>query len=152
MLRENKIDMKWFALSLLGVVLVATVLWNLSISPLITQVTIIVLISIISLSWAFLGTPSSSNPQSKHNDISYRFESRNSDRSVGLKLQGLGQLNLAFEKFKQCPHNHDTANLIYNLASDFQIKGEPENAKKAFLYIANFAAKLQRHSGANCIL
>ena len=139
MLRENKIDMKWFALALLGVVLITVVLLNMSVSPLVTQVTVIALISIISLSWAFLGAPSSDNSRHRSADISYRFESRNSDRSVGLKLQGLGQLNLAFEKFKLCPQNHDTANLIYNLATDFQIKGEPENAKKAFSFIANFA-------------
>ena len=137
MLKENKIDNKWFALSLLGLVLITAILWNLKLTPWITQSIVIALISIISLTWAFLGTTfeGSSNPTTGAAD---RFESRNNLRSVGLKLQGLGQLNLAFEKFKQCVQNHDTANLIYNLAIDFQIKGEPENAKKAFSYIANF--------------
>ena len=137
MLKEYKIDIKWFVLSLFGLVVLTTLLWNMRIATTITQVTVITLISIIALSWAFFGT-SSDNKKSGTALSADRFQSKNSDRVAGLKLQGSGQLNLAFEKFKLCPKNHDTANLIYNLATDFQIKGEPENAKDAFLYIADF--------------
>ena len=136
MFRDNKIDNKWFALSLFGLVALTLLLRDLHVSVWVTQVTVITLISIISLCWAFFGTSSSTKQDSA--TAADRFQSRNNNRNVGLKLQGLGQLNLAFEKFKLCPKNHDTANLIYNLATDFQIKGDPENAKKAFLYIADF--------------
>ena len=137
MLRENKIDNKWFALSLFGLVFLTVLLWNMQITPWVTQVIVILLISIISLSWAFFGS-SSDYKRSKTENASDKFEAKNNDRSEGLKLQGLGQLGAALEKFKQCPKNHDTANLIYNLAIDFQIKGEPKNAKDAFLFISDF--------------
>ena len=137
MIRENKIHNKWFAYSLFVLVALTTLLWNMQIAPWVTQAIVILLISIISLSWAFFGNSSDDKP-SKTENVTEKFETRNNDRSAGLKLQGLGQLSLALEKFKQCPKNHDTANLIYNLAIDFQIKGEPENAKDAFLFVSDF--------------
>ncbi len=138
MLIENKINTKWFALSLLASALTAVLLWVTQPPILVTQVTVITLISLISLSWAFTAPSTSNIVDESQTDAANRFESRNNQRSVGLKLQGLGQLNLAFEKFKQCAENHDTANLVYNLAIDFQIKGEPENARNAFEYISTF--------------
>lgn len=137
MLRDNKIDNKWFALSLFGLVVLTALLWNMQITPWITQTIVILLISIISLSWAIFGYSSNTEP-SKSENATERFETKNNDRSEGLKLQGSGELSLALEKFKQCPKNHDTANLIYNLAIDFQIKGEPNSAKDAFLFISDF--------------
>jgi len=138
MLRENKINSKWFMLSLLVSALTALLLWTIQPPIFVTKVTVITLISLVSLIWAFIGTPSNSTSDTPQTDAANRFESRNNQRSVGLKLQGLGQLNLAFGKFKHCAHNHDTANLLYNLAIDFQIKGEPENAKNAFEFISSF--------------
>lgn len=138
MLIENKINTKWFALSLLASALTAVLLWVTQPPILVTQVTVIALISLISLSWAFTAPSTSNIVDESQTDAANRFESRNNQRSVGLKLQGLGQLNLAFEKFKQCAENHDTANLVYNLAIDFLIKGEPENARNAFEYISTF--------------
>lgn len=142
MLRENKINTKWFALSLLVAAITVVLLWILQPPILVTQATVITLISFISLSWAFMGPadnqPIINSPEYSPFDAVNRFESRNNQRSVGLKLQGLGQLNLAFEKYKQCSQNHDTANLLYNLATDFQIKGEPQNAKEVLLHITSF--------------
>ena len=138
MLRENKINSKWFVLSLLVSALTAILLWTIQPPIFVTKVTVITLISLVSLTWAFMGASSNSTSDTSQTDAANRFESRNNQRSVGLKLQGLGQLNLAFGKFKQCAHNHDTANLLYNLAIDFQIKGEPENAKNAFEFISSF--------------
>ncbi len=138
MLRENKINSTWFALSLLVSVLTAIFLWVTQPPILVTQVAVISLISMVALAWAFMDSSSKGISDTSQTDAASRFESRNNQRSVGLKLQGLGQLNLAFEKFKQCAHNHDTANLLYNLATDFQIKGEPKNAKKTFEFISTF--------------
>ena len=143
MLRDNKINTVWFALSLLVSVLAVTYLWAMQPPILVTQVIVIILISIVSLAWAFMGSSSRDIADTSHSDAANRFESRNNQRSVGLKLQGLGQLNLAFEKFKQCAHNHDTANLLYNLATDFQIKGEPDNAKKAYEFISTFESNFK---------
>lgn len=142
MLRDTKINLHWLPISLFAVVVTGILLWVIQPPILVTQTTIITLISFISLLWAFMGpsnqpsTKQVSEPPSL--DAVNRFESRNNLRSVGLKLQGLGQLNLAFEKYKQCTHNHDTANLLYNLATDFQIKGEPENAKAVLQHISSF--------------
>lgn len=138
MFRDLKINSKWLAVSLLASLLTAGLLWSIKPPILVTQVTIISLISLISLTWAFLGSSTDNLSDTPTAEAADRFASRNNARNVGLKLQGLGQLNLAFEKFKQCPHNHDTANLLYNLAIDFQIKGEPENAENAFQHIASF--------------
>ena len=138
MLRVNKINTKWLALSLLLTGLTVALLWSIQPSLMVTRITVITLISLISLSWAFMGPASRGTSDSTSLNAASRFESRNNLRSVGLKLQGLGQLTLAYEKFKQCTHNHDTANLLFNLAIDFQVKGEPENAKDVFLYIASF--------------
>jgi serine/threonine-protein kinase len=138
MLKVNKINTKWLAFSLLLTGLTVVLLWSMQPSLMITRVTVITLISLISLSWAFMGPASNNTTDSADLNAANRFESRNNLRSVGLKLQGLGQLTLAYEKFKQCAHNHDTANLLFNLAIDFQVKGEPKNAKDVFLYIASF--------------
>ncbi|MFK7816307.1 MAG: serine/threonine protein kinase [Gammaproteobacteria bacterium] len=138
MLKENKTNTKWFTLSLLISVAIAALLWTMQPPILVTQVTVITLISLVSLTWAFMVPPKSNELVTSQKDAVNQFESRNNNRNVGLKLQGLGQLNVALEKFKQCPHNHDTANLLYNLAIDFQIKGEPGNAKNAFAFISSF--------------
>jgi serine/threonine-protein kinase len=138
MFKDLKINSKWLAASLLVSFLTVTLLWKIQPPILVTQVTIIGLISLITLTWAFIGCVNENLSDTSNTEAAHRFTSRNNARNVGLKLQGLGQLNLAFEKFKQCPHNHDTANLLYNLAIDFQIKGEPENAENVFLHIASF--------------
>lgn len=135
--KENKIDTKWFVLSAFALVPITAYLLKLQLSSWIIQTIVITLIALISLSWAILGK-NSSLTKNETGSAADRFEDKSKARNVGLKLQGLGQLSVAFEKFKLCPHNHDTANLIYNLATDFQIKGEPENAKQAFQYIASF--------------
>ncbi len=138
MLRENKSNFKWFALSLLACAFTAALLWAIQPPILVTQITTITLISLISLTWAFMGPSGNEISKTPDTDAASRFEKRNNNRSVALKLQGLGQLTLALEKFKQCTPNHDTANLLYNLAIDFQIKGEPDNARNALEFISSF--------------
>ncbi len=138
MLKENKLNTKWFTLSLLVATVIAALLWVMQPPILVTQVTVITLISLISLTWAFMVPPSSNDSIASPVDLASKFEARSNNRNVGLKLQGLGKLNIALEKFKLCPHNHDTANLLYNLAIDFQIKDEPENAKSVFEFISSF--------------
>ncbi len=136
--RENKINTKWFALSLVVSAFTATLLWTMQPPILITQITVITLISLVSLTWAFMGSSNNDGMETPSTDAVNQFENRCDHRSNGLKLQGSGKLNSALEEFKQCASNHDTANLLYNLAIDFQIKGEPENAKNTFEFITSF--------------
>jgi len=136
MLKATKANHKWAITSLFCIILATAVLvsWRLTLWA--GMVTLAVL---LITSWLALLTKTDENstltPTSNAAD---RFLSRNRERSLGLKLQGMGQLNLALGKFKQCAHNHDSANLLYNLAIDFQIKGEPDNAKRVLLYISTF--------------
>lgn len=132
-LNTHKVKNKWLAYSLLGLLIVVILQWGLHLSPWITFSTIVVLI--FATGYLLSNSPKETT---KSNSVK-RDESRTNARSIGLKLQGSGQLYLAFEKFKQCAHNHDTANLLYNLSIDFQIKGEPDNAKRVLQHIAEFA-------------
>ncbi len=134
MLKATIVNNKWVVFSLFCLIIVAAGQWSWHLSP---WITILTLVALIVTSWLILQVGADENPAPSPTAAD-RFLSRNNARSVGLKLQGLGQLSLAFEKFKQCTHNHDTANLLYNLAIDFQIKGDPENAKRVLLYISTY--------------
>ena len=134
MLKATKLHNKWIVFGLFSLALIVTAQWSMQLPPWIAIVAIITFTSCTYLILQFAPGGTTSTDASAAD----RFLSRNNSRNVGLKLQGLGKLSLAFEKFKQCPNNHDTANLLYNLAIDFQIKGEPENAKRVLLYISSF--------------
>lgn len=134
MLKATKLQNKWIVFGLFSLALIATAQWNLQLPSWIAIVALVTFTACTYLILQFTPGGATSNEASAAD----RFLSRNNTRNVGLKLQGLGKLSLAFEKFKQCPHNHDTANLLYNLAIDFQIKGEPDNAKRALHYISSF--------------
>lgn len=45
-----------------------------------------------------------------------------SNRMLGLAFQGQGQLDLAFEKFRQCPLDDELMEPLYNLALDYERK------------------------------
>ncbi len=49
-------------------------------------------------------------------------ESAESNRMLGLSLQGQGQLDAAFDKFRRLPKSPETLELLYNLALDFERK------------------------------
>lgn len=49
-------------------------------------------------------------------------ESAESNRMLGLSLQGQGQLDAAFEKFRRLSKSPETLELLYNLALDFERK------------------------------
>ena len=145
MLKTIRANNKWLLLSLIYLIVISFLQWKLQLSPLTTIVSILVLLTVI---WFLLNnfpnaltgkkslSPNFDIPS--NSSAAERFDTKNSVRNIGLKLQGLGQLNLAFEKFKQCAQNHNTANLMYNLSIDFQIKGDPENAKRVLEHIASF--------------
>ena len=47
---------------------------------------------------------------------------------LGLAYQGQGQLDAAFEKYRRCPPEENTYNLIYNLGLDYERKRQYNKA------------------------
>ena len=69
--------------------------------------------------------------------------SKQSSRMLGLALQGQGQLDKAFEKFRECPLNDSTMDLLYNLALDYEGKRQFDKAGAAYLYMSDHAPKFR---------
>jgi eukaryotic-like serine/threonine-protein kinase len=57
-------------------------------------------------------------------------------RLEGLACQGQGKLELAFEKFAQCPADELILSLLYNLALDFERRRQNREALAVYRYIA----------------
>ena len=55
-------------------------------------------------------------------------DSAESSRMLGLANQGQGQLDAAFEKYRRCPPEENTYNLIYNLGLDYERKRQYNKA------------------------
>lgn len=68
------------------------------------------------------------------------IESAESNRMLGLSMQGQGQLDMAFEKFRKLPIDKSTLELIYNLGLDYERKRQFNKAKSAYDYIADHDA------------
>ncbi len=71
------------------------------------------------------------------------FESVESNRMLGLSLQGQGQLDMAFEKFRRLPMDKPVLDLLYNLALDYERKRQFNKAKSVYDYMADFNAKFR---------
>ena len=59
-----------------------------------------------------------------------------SNRMLGLAYQGQGQLDAAFEKFRNCPANDATFELVYNLGLDYERKRQFNKAQASYEFIA----------------
>ncbi len=59
-------------------------------------------------------------------------ESAESNRMLGLSLQGQGQLDAAFDKFRRLPKSNDSLELLYNLALDFERKRQFNKAGSVY--------------------
>ncbi len=59
-------------------------------------------------------------------------ESAESNRMLGLSLQGQGQLDAAFEKFRKLAATKETQELLYNLALDFERKRQFNKAGSVY--------------------
>ncbi len=70
-------------------------------------------------------------------------ESAESNRMLGLSLQGQGQLDMAFEKFRKLPVNKEALELLYNLALDFERKRQFNKALSIYRYMADRDAKFR---------
>ncbi|MDQ1363443.1 MAG: eukaryotic-like serine/threonine-protein kinase [Pseudomonadota bacterium] len=62
-------------------------------------------------------------------------ESAESNRMLGLSLQGQGQLDAAFEKFRRLPPGKESLELLYNLALDFERKRQFHKAGSVYAII-----------------
>ena len=62
-------------------------------------------------------------------------DSAESNRMLGLAYQGQGQLDAAFEKFRRCPREESTWELVYNLGLDYERKRQYNKAQAAYEYI-----------------
>ena len=66
------------------------------------------------------------------------IESAENNRMLGLSLQGQGQLDTAFEKFRKLPLDNSTLELLYNLALDYERKRLFSKAKSIYDYMSAF--------------
>ena len=66
------------------------------------------------------------------------IESAENNRMLGLSLQGQGQLDNAFEKFRKLPLENSTLELLYNLALDYERKRQFSKAKSIYDYMSAF--------------
>ncbi len=71
------------------------------------------------------------------------IESAESNRMLGLSLQGQSQLDMAFEKFRKLVLDKSTLELLYNLALDYERKRQFSKAKSVYDYMADFDGKFR---------
>jgi serine/threonine-protein kinase len=69
--------------------------------------------------------------------------SAESNRMLGLAYQGQGQLDLAWDKFRQVPMSAALADTLYNLALDFERKRQFNKAEAVFRTIHEFDPKFK---------
>jgi len=67
-------------------------------------------------------------------------ESAETNRMMGLSLQGQGQLDMAFDRFRRVPLGPDVMENLYNLALDFERKRQFNKAQTVYEHMASFNA------------
>ena len=70
-------------------------------------------------------------------------KSAESNKMLGLALQQQGQLDMAFEKFRQCPRDESILDVMYNLALDYERKRQFNKAISVYQYMADFAPEFR---------
>jgi serine/threonine-protein kinase len=65
-------------------------------------------------------------------------ESAETNRMMGLALQGQGQLDMAFDRFRRVPLGHDVMDNLHNLALDFERKRQFNKAQAVYEHMAVF--------------
>ena len=70
-------------------------------------------------------------------------ESAESNRMLGLSLQGQGQLDMALEKFRKLPANKESMELLYSLALDFERKRQFNKATSVYSHIKEHDPKFR---------
>jgi len=70
-------------------------------------------------------------------------ESAESNRMLGLSLQGQGQLDAAFDKFRRLPKSSEALELLYNLALDFERKRQFNKAASVYQVMRDINPKFR---------
>jgi serine/threonine-protein kinase len=70
-------------------------------------------------------------------------ESAETNRTLGLSLQGQGMLDMAFDKFRRVPVNDEMKDVLYNLALDYERKRQYNKAASVFEYIEGHDRKFK---------
>jgi serine/threonine-protein kinase len=65
-------------------------------------------------------------------------ESAETNRMMGLALQGQGQLDMAFDRFRRVPMNEAVMGNLYSLAMDFERKRQFNKAEAVYAHMAAF--------------
>jgi serine/threonine-protein kinase len=65
-------------------------------------------------------------------------ESAETNRMMGLALQGQGQLDMAFDRFRRVPLNDALMENLYNLALDFERKRQFNKAEAVYAHMATY--------------
>ena len=91
----------------------------------------IILSALLVFRTAFFGT-------SKKNSDSPLLNKDDENIRLALSFQGLAKLDAAFSLFKQCQSNTKLASLLVNLAADYEVINQRENAKNVYKYILTF--------------
>lgn len=65
-------------------------------------------------------------------------ESAETNRMMGLALQGQGQLDMAFDRFRRVPMNDEVMANLYNLALDFERKRQFNKAQAVYEHMAAY--------------
>ena len=65
-------------------------------------------------------------------------ESAETNRMMGLALQGQGQLDMAFDRFRRVPMGHAVMENMYNLALDFERKRQFNKAQAVYEHMAAY--------------
>jgi len=65
-------------------------------------------------------------------------ESAETNRMMGLALQGQGQLDMAFDRFRRVPANEAVMGNLYNLAMDFERKRQFNKAEAVYTHMLAF--------------
>lgn len=68
-------------------------------------------------------------------------ESAETNRMMGLALQGQGQLDMAFDRFQRVPMGDELMANLYNLALDFERKRQFNKAEAVYEHMARFNRK-----------
>ena len=78
-------------------------------------------------------------------------ESAETNRMMGLALQGQGQLDMAFDRFRRVPMGDSLMENLYNLALDFERKRQFNKAEAVYKHMAACNPRIQRSGGASSI-
>lgn len=70
-------------------------------------------------------------------------DSAENSKMLGLAFQGQGQLDMAFDKFRKCPMDDSIADLLYNLALDYERKRQFNKAGSVYRHIHDYDAKFR---------